>query len=212
MKIRSLSLTVLCVLVLAGSASAQPGTAFLEGRGGALIPVGNFSHQQDIGGAYSIAAGYEFLPFLDGLFEFTQAFNPSDDDHENFRVGDIRFSSSETHQNFIVALGPRINILPPSYLVRPYVTVKGGWYHFANFNSIEVNGVTKLSDEDQDAAGIEAGAGLTGTVFTLYEHENDEIPLLEITLGVHGSYHHAFLGGRSDREFVTTMGSLGFRF
>ncbi|MBP1690607.1 MAG: hypothetical protein H6Q34_1180, partial [Deltaproteobacteria bacterium] len=49
-------------------------------------------------------------------------------------------------------------------------------------------------------------------VFKLYEQENDEIPWLEITLGVHGSYHHAFLGGRSDREFVTTMGSLGFRF
>jgi len=28
-----------------------------------------------------------------------------------------------------------------------------------------VNGVTKLSDEDQDAAGIEAGAGLTGDRF-----------------------------------------------
>jgi len=51
MKIRSLSLTVLCVLVLAGSAAAQPGTAFLEGRGGALIPSAIFNHQQDVGGA-----------------------------------------------------------------------------------------------------------------------------------------------------------------
>ena len=117
MKIRSLSLAVLCVLWLGGSASAEPGAAFLEARGGALIPVGDFSHEQNPGGAYTIAAGYEFLPFLDLLLEFTHAFN-----------------------------------------------------------------------------------------------ENDEIPVLEITLGLHGSYHHAFLGGRSDREFVTTMGSLGFRF
>lgn len=212
MKIRSLSLTVLCVLVLAGSAAAQPGTAFLEARGGALIPVGDFSHDQDIGGAYTIAAGYEFLPFLDGLLEFTQAFNPSDDDHDSFRVGDLRFESEETHQNFVVALGPRINFLPSSYPVRPYATVKGGWYHFANFNSVEVNGISKISGEDQDAAGIEAGLGVTGTIFTLYERENDEIPLLEITLGALASYHHAFLGGREDREFVTTMGSLGFRF
>jgi hypothetical protein len=96
--------------------------------------------------------------------------------------------------------------------VRPYATVKGGWYHFANFTSVEVNGIDRISGDDQDAAGIEAGLGVTGTIFTLYERENDEIPLLEITLGVLGSYHHAFLAGQDDREFVTTMGSLGFRF
>lgn len=212
MKIRSLSLTVLCVLSLVGSAAAEPGAAFVEGRGGVLIPVGHFDRQQDIGGAYTIAAGYEFLPFLDGLLEFTHAFNETDDDHEHFRVGDLRFENKEVHQNFVVALGPRINFLPSTFPVRPFATVKGGWYHFANFNSIEVNSVGKVSDEDDDAVGIEAGLGLTGTVFTLYARENDEVPLLEITLGLHGSYHHAFMGGRSDREFVTTMGSLGFRF
>ncbi len=212
MKLRSLSLAVLCVLSLVGSAAAEPGAAFLEGRGGALIPVGNFEDDQDVGGAYTIAAGYEFLPFLDGLLEFTHAFNPSDDDAEKFRVGDLTFKSEETHQNFIVALGPRINFLPSTFPVRPFATVKGGWYHFANFNSVEVNSIGQITDEDEDAVGIEAGLGLTGTVFTLYERENDEIPLFEITLGLHASYHHAFLGGRSDREFVTTMGSLGFRF
>jgi hypothetical protein len=212
MKLRSLSLAVVCVLVLAGSAMAQPGTAVLEGRGGALIPLGNFDHDQDPGGAYSIAAGYEFLPFLDMLFEFTHAFNPSDDDNEHFNVGNLHFKSEETHQNFIVSLGPRINFLPSSYPVRPYATVKGGWYHFANFNSVEVNGISQLSGKDPDAAGIEAGLGLTGTIFTLYERENDAIPMLEITLGAHCSYHHAFLTGRPDREFLTTMGSLGFRF
>jgi hypothetical protein len=212
MKIRSLSLAVLCVLCLGGSAFGEPGAAFLEARGGALIPVGNFSHEQNPGGAYTIAAGYEFLPFLDGLFEFTQSFNENDGDAEHYRQGNIEFKTQETHQNFIVALGPRINFLPSSYPVRPWATVKGGWYHFANFNSGEVNGVGVFTDEDEDAVGIEAGLGLTGTVFTLYERENDEVPLLEITLGLNGSYHHAFLGGRSDREFVTTMGSLGFRF
>jgi hypothetical protein len=212
MKIRSLSLAVVGVLVLAGSALAQPGTAFLEARGGALIPVGHFSHEENPGGAYSIAAGYEFLPYLDGLFEFTHAFNENDGDNEHFEHAGLRFKTEETHQNFIVSLGPRINFLPSSYPVRPYATVKGGWYHFSNFNSLEVNSVGIFTDEDEDAAGIEAGLGLNGTIFTLYERENDEIPLLEITLGLHGSYHHAFLGGRSDREFVTTMGSLGFRF
>jgi len=212
MKIRSWWLTVLCVLVLAGSAAAEPGAAFLEGKGGALIPLGNFNHEQDIGGAYSIAAGYELLPFLDGVFEFTHAFNPSDDDHDTFRVGDLRFRSEETHQNFIVALGPRINFLPSSYRFRPYANVKAGWYHFANFNSIDVNGIGKLSGDDQDAAGIQAGLGFTATVFTLFERENDTVPLLEMTLGADCTYHHAFLGGHSDREFLTTMGSLGFRF
>ena len=66
MKIRSLSLAVVCVLGLTGSALAQRGRAFVEARGGALIPVGHFSHEDDPGGAYSIAAGYEFLPYLDG--------------------------------------------------------------------------------------------------------------------------------------------------
>jgi hypothetical protein len=212
MKLRSLWLTVLCVLVLAGSAAAQPGTAFLEGRGGALIPVGDFEDEQDIGGAYSIAAGYEFLPFLDLLLEFTHAFNPTDDDAERFRVGDLNFRSEETHQNFIVALGPRVNFLPSTFPVRPYGTFKTGWYHFANFNSVEVNSIGQQTDEDEDAVRLEAGLGLTGTIFSLYERENDEIPVFEITLGVHGSYHHAFLGGRDDRQFVTTMGTLGFRF
>lgn len=212
MKLRSLSLTVLCVLVLTGSAVAQPGTAFLEGRGGALIPVGDFAEDQDIGGAYSIAAGYEFLPFLDGLLEFTHAFNPSDDDAEQFTVNGLTFDSDQTHQNFIVALGTRINFLPSSYPVRPYGTVKGGWYHFSNFNSVEVNSIGQQTDEDEDAVGVEAGLGLTGTIFTLYERENDEIPVFEMTLGAHASYHHAFLGGRTDRQFVTTMGTLGFRF
>ena len=212
MKIRSSLLTGFFVLVLAGGAAAQPGTAFLEGRGGALIPVGNFHHEQNVGGAYSIAAGYEFLPFLDLLLEFTQSFNDNKDGHDTVHAAGVTFVSDETKQNFVVALGPRINFLPSSYPVRPYATVKGGWYHFANFNSVEVNGITKISDEDDDAAGIEAGLGLTGTIFTLYEHENDEIPLFEITLGANASYHHAFLGGRSDRQFVTTMGSLGFRF
>ncbi len=212
MKIRSLSLAVLCVLGVVGSAAAEPGAAFLEARGGALIPVGHFSHRQDPGGAYSIAAGYEFVPFLDGIFEFTHSFNRNDDDAEFYEHGNLDFKSQETHQNFVVALGPRINFLPSSYRVRPYATVKGGWYHFANFNRIEANGITIVSDDDRDAAGIEAGLGMTGTVFTLYERENDEVPLLEITLGVHGSYHRAFVASGSDREFVTTMGSLGFRF
>lgn len=212
MKLRSLSLTVLCVLGLVGSAAAEPGAAFIEGRGGALIPVGDFSHKRDAGGAYTIAAGYEFIPFLDGLIEFTHAFNENDHDEERFHVGDLTFKNEETHQTFIVSAGPRINFLPSTFPVRPYATVKGGWYHFGNSNSIEVNGLGKVSDEDDDAAGIEAGLGLTGTIFTLYEHENDESPIFEITLGVHGSYHHAFMGGRADREFVVTMGALGFRF
>lgn len=212
MKIRSLSLAVLCVFVLGGSAAAEPGAAFLEARGGALIPVGDFSHEQNPGGAYTIAAGYEFLPFLDGLLEFTHSFNGTDGDAEHYRQGDLEFKNEETHQNFIVALGPRINFLPSSYPVRPWATVKGGWYHFANFNSAEVNGIGVFTDEDEDAAGIEAGLGLTGTIFTLYERENDEVPLLEVTLGLLGTYHQAFLNNRSDRQFVTTMGSIGVRF
>jgi hypothetical protein len=212
MKIRSSLLTAVCVLVLAGSAAAQPGTAFLEGRGGALIPVGDFHHEQNVGGAYSIAVGYEFLPFLDMLLEFTHSFNDNDDGHDTVRAGRLTFVSDETKQNFVVGLGPRVNFLPSNYLVRPYGTVKAGWYHFANFNSVEVDNRTLISDDDQDAPGIEAGLGLTGTVFTLYEHENDEIPVFEITLGAHASYHHAFLGSRDDRQFVTAMGSLGFRF
>jgi hypothetical protein len=212
MKIRSFVLVVACFLVFAGNAAAQPGAAFLEGRGGALIPVGDFEDEQDVGGAYSIAVGYEFLPFLDMLLEFTHSFNENDNDHDTYRQSGLVFENDETHQNFIVALGPRINFLPSSFPVRPYGTVKGGWYHFANFNSVEVNGIGVFTDEDEDAAGLEAGLGLTGTIFSLYEREGDEIPLFEITLGAHASYHHAFLNNRDDRQFVTTMGSLGFRF
>jgi len=212
MKIRSSLLIALSVLVLAGSAAAHPGAVFLEGRGGALIPVGDFEDEQHVGGAYSLAAGYEFIPFLDLLLEFTHSFNDNKDGHDTVEVRGVTFVSDETKQNFVLGLGPRVNFLPSDSPVRPYGTFKTGWYHFANFNSIEVNGREPISDNDQDAFGLEAGLGLTGTVFTLFEHENDEIPLFEMTVGAHGSYHHAFLGGRDDRQFVTVMGSLGFRF
>ena len=212
MKIRSFSLLVACFLVLAGNAAAQPGAAFIEGRGGALIPVGEFDDEQDIGGAYSIAAGYEFWPFLDGVFEFTHSFNDNKDSHDTVSSAGVTFVSDEVKQNFIVALGPRVNFLPSTYPVRPYANVKTGWYHFANFNSVEVNSVGVFTDEDEDAAGIEAGLGLTGTIFKLYEREGDEIPLFEMTVGAHGSYHQAFLSGRDDHQFVTAMASLGFRF
>src|SRR5262249_12376207 len=102
MKIRSLSLAVVCVLALTGSALAQPGTAFTEGHGGALTPINHFSHEQTPGGAYSIAAGSEFLPYLDGIFEFTHAFNENDGDNEHFEHAGLRLKTEETHQNFIV--------------------------------------------------------------------------------------------------------------
>ena len=100
MKIRSLSLTVLSILVLASTAAAEPGAAFVEAPGGVLIHVGSFSRHQDYGGAYSIAAGYEFLPFLDGMLEFTRTrddecrvhvglFEGSDVLDESLRVADV---------------------------------------------------------------------------------------------------------------------------
>ena len=212
MKIRSLWLAVACVLVLAGRVSAEPGAAFVETRGGVMIPVGHFDKEQNLGPAYSIAAGYEFLPFLDMLFEFTHSFNDNDNAHDTVQTQNLKIVSNEVKQNFVVALGPRINFLPSDYPVRPYMTVKGGWYHYENFNSVEINSIGKITDEDVDAAGLEAGLGVTGTVFTLFEHENDQVPLLEITLGLNGSYHHAFLANREDRQFVTTMGTIGVRF
>src|SRR5262245_18436292 len=122
MKLRTLSLALVCVLSLVGRGAAEPGAAFLEVRGGALIPVGHFSHEQNPGGAYSIAAGYEFLPFLDGMLEFTHSFNENDGEADHYQQGDLEIKTEEVHQNFIVAAGPRINFLPSSYPVRPYAT------------------------------------------------------------------------------------------
>ena len=216
MRIRSQVVGVACVLMLAGSGSlarveAQPGTAFLQGRAGAMIPVGTFHHRQNPGFAYSVAAGYEFTDFFDMLLEFTHAFN--DNDNFKFTLPDgTRFVSNEVHQTFVVSMGPRINFMPSGSPVRPYMTAQGGWYHFANFNSIEIDSVGILSDEDDDAVGVQGGLGLEGTVFQLYERRGDEIPLLEFTLGVHGAFHHAFMPNRPDRQFVTTMGTVGLRF
>ncbi len=36
--------------------------------------------------------------------------------------------------------------------------------------------------------------------------------MLDVALGVHGSYHHAFRPGNDDNQFVTTMGSVTLRF
>ena len=197
-------------IVMAGTAHAQPGTVFIEGSGGAMIPVGDFHHLQNLGGAYSLAAGYEVIDFVDLTLEFTHSFN--DNDNAHFTGVGFREESDETNQTFVVDAGPRINFLPAHYLVRPYALFQVGWYHFANFNDVRFEGANLVSPEDDDAVGIEAGLGLEGTVFQLFERQSDDLPLLDIALGVHGSYHQAFFPGRPDRQFVTTMGSVTVRF
>jgi hypothetical protein len=203
-------LALACVLGPAAPASAQPGTAFLQGRAGGMIPIGTFHKRQNPGVAYSVAAGYEFTDFLDGLLEFTHSFNDNDNFRTTFRG--IDFVSNEVNQTFIVSAGPRINFMPSGSAVRPFMLVQVGWYHFANYNSIEVDGVSLLGDEDDDAFGFQAGLGIEGTIFKIYQQRGDELPLLEVTLGAHGSYHQAVLPNRPDRQFVTTMGSVGLRF
>jgi hypothetical protein len=210
MKIRSQLLMVACLIALAGPVYAQPGTAFVETRGGVFIPVGNFGHRDNTGGAYSIAAGYEFLEFFDWLMEFTHAFTDAD----NFREsrGGFTFVADETHQTFITSTGPRINFLPSHYRVRPYMLFQVGWYHFAQQNSITFLGETLLDDDDRDAVGIQGGLGIDGTVLQVYERQGDEIPLVEMTLGVHAAFHRAFLSNSPDFDMITTMASLGVRF
>jgi hypothetical protein len=209
MKIRALLLAFACVRAGAGMVQAQPGTAFLQGRGGAMIPVGTFHHDQNPGAAYSIAAGYEFVDFFDMVLEFTHTLNDTDD----FVARGPNFTafSDEVAQTFIVDIGPRINFVPSDFPVRPYGLFQAGWYHFAHFNNIEVDGRTLLSDDDDDQVGIEAGLGLEGTIFQLYERPGDDIPVFELTVGAQGSYHHTVDQG-PDEQFVTAMGSLGLRF
>ena len=202
-------LALACLVAVAGTAHAQPGTVFLKGSGGAMIPVGTFHHQQNPGGAYSIAAGYEMVDFLDLMLEFTQSFNDIDNLH--FSGPGFTASSDEVAQTFIVSGGPRINFVPSDFPVRPYMLAQVGWYHFAHFNSIEIDGVRILGDDDEDNVGVQGGLGLEATVLQLYERRGDKYPLLEVTLGVEGIYHQAFAQG-SDKQFVTTMGSLGVRF
>jgi len=213
MKTRTQLLVLATVIVVAGSAHTaygQPGTVFIEGRGGGMIPVSSFHKKLNPGGAYSLAAGYEMVEFLDLLLEFTHSFNDTVDFHY---VGpDFTAFSDEVAQTFIVGAGPRISFLPSDYLVRPYGLFQVGWYHFATFNSIKIDGVKILDDRDADAVGIQAGLGIEGTIFQLYERRNDHYPLLEVTLGVQGAYHQAFEPSRPDKQFVTTMGSLGVRF
>ena len=215
MKIRSLLLTLVCSTVLVSAllparALAQPGTVFIEGRGGLLIPLGTFSHRDHTGGAYSIAAGYECLEFLDWVLEFTHSFNNNNNFRE--RVGGVNFISDETHMTFITSTGPRINFMPSSSRIRPYMLFQVGWYHFARKNDIEVNGTTILDDTDRDAVGIEGGLGINGTILQVYERHGDEIPMVEVTMGLEASFHRAFLSNRPDRDMLTTMASLGVRF
>jgi hypothetical protein len=212
MKIRALLGALGVSLALAGVAYAQPGTVFIEGQGGAMIPVGDFHHDQRIGGAYSIAGGYEMLEFLDLMLQFTHSFNDNDNGHDSFVVDGVSGVSNETNQTFVVGLGPRIDFLPSDYLVRPYGVFQLEWDHFAYFNQVDVDHRTIISDDDQDAFGIQAGLGINGTVFQLYRQRNDRYPLMEITVGAYGSYHQAFQPGRPDKQFVTAMGSVGVRF
>lgn len=211
MKITRPALALAMGIVALGSvAYAQPGTVFVEGRLGAMLPVAEYRDDVRDGITYSVAAGYEFTEFFDGLFEFTHSFNDAQNLH--FQEQGIDVFSDEVKQTFIVELGPRINFAPSEYLVRPYGFVLGGWYHFANFNSAEINGQSLFSDEDDDAGGLQAGLGLQGTIMQLYERRGDRVPLVELTFGAQGAYHQAFMSGRQDRQFVILTGSFGVRF
>jgi hypothetical protein len=212
MKVRALLMAVGLSVVVSGVAHAQPGTVFLEGQGGAMIPVGEFRHDQRIGGAYSVAAGYEMVEFLDLMLQFTHSFNDNKNDQDRFAGPGFSGVSNETNQTFIVGFGPRVDFLPSDYLVRPYGLFQVEWDHFAYFNQIDFDHHTLISDDDQDAVGIQAGLGIEGSVFQLYRRRDDRYPLMEVTVGAHGSYHQAFQPGRADKQFVTTMGSVGVRF
>lgn len=212
MKLRALLVVVALVGTVESVAQAQPGTVFIEGQGGAMIPVGDFSHDQNVGGAYSIAAGYEMLEFLDLMLQFTHSFNDNDNDHDTFSGPGFSGYSDETNQTFIVGTGARINFLPSDFNVRPYGIFQVGWYHFAYFNQVTANDGTVISNDDHDNFGIRAGLGIEGTVFSLYERHGDRYPIMEVTVGFDGSYHQAFDPTRPDKQFVTTMGTVGVRF
>ena len=110
MKLRSLSLAVVCVLVLAGSAMAQPGTAFLEGRGGALIPARQLRPRPGSGRRVQHRGRLRVPALPRHALRVHARLQSSDNDNEQFSVGNLHFKSEETHQNFIVALGPRASI------------------------------------------------------------------------------------------------------
>src|SRR6185369_7882557 len=101
MKVRALLVAVGLTVLVAGAAQAEPGAAFVEGMGGAMIPVGDFHRDQHIGGAYSIAAGYEMIEFLDLMMQFTHSFNDNKNDHDRFSVDGITGESDETNQTFV---------------------------------------------------------------------------------------------------------------
>jgi hypothetical protein len=212
MKFRALVVVVVLVVTSGGVAHAQPGTVFVEGQGGVMIPVGDFSHDQNIGGAYSIAAGYEMLEFLDLMLQFTHSFNDNDNDRDRFSGPGFSGFSNETNQTFVVGVGPRVNFLPSDFNVRPYGVFQVGWYHFAYFNEVTTDFGTLVSSDDHDSVGLRAGLGIEGTVFSLYERRDDRYPLMEVTVGINGNYHQAFDPSRPDKQFVTTMGSVGVRF
>ncbi len=212
MRIRALMVAVGLSVALSSVAWAQPGTVFIEGQGGAMIPVGDFRHDQNIGGAYSIAAGYEMVEFLDLMLQFTHSFNDNDNERDTFSGPGFVGHSNETNQTFVVGIGPRFDFLPSDYRVRPYGLFQVEWDHFVYFNQVDFNHHTLISNDDQDAFGVQAGLGIEGTMFELYEHRADRYPLLELTVGVNGSYHHAFQPGRPDKQFVTTLASFGVRF
>jgi len=144
--------------------------------------------------------------------QFTHSFNDNKNEHDQFSVDGISGVSNETNQTFVVGMGTRVNFLPSDFLVRPYGVFQVEWDHFAYYNQVDFNHRTLISDDDQDAFGIQAGLGINGTVFQLYRNRNDTVPVMELTVGANGSYHHAFQPGRPDKQFVTAMASFGVRF
>ena len=152
------------------------------------------------------------LQFLDLMLQFTHSFNDNKNSFDTFSGPGFVGHSNETNQTFVVGMGPRLDFLPSDYRVRPYGLFQIEWDHFAYFNQVDFNHHTLISGNDQDAFGVQAGLGIEGTVFELYEHRADRYPLLELTVGLNGSYHHAFQPGRPDKQFVTTLASFGVRF
>jgi len=167
----------------------------LDVEGGALVAgsdvetdIGgsSVSVDPDVGPALSIGAGYA----LNDYFEVGGAFHAASSDGDLYD-SDVDYTA--------ITAGLRCYPLGRAVVVRPWLSVAGGWYHAeADLNYISLFGPVD-DDRSENGGGLNFGGGL-------------DVPIgRRVSVGGAVRYHQTF-GIFDDPGFLTTMVNVAVYF
>ncbi|MEA2625389.1 MAG: outer membrane protein beta-barrel domain [Candidatus Binatota bacterium] len=117
---------------------------------GGILPTGKFADAADAGFAYSFSGYYHLTDWFGPAFVFQQGFLESDPS-----TG-VHGGSVDTYS---LAGGVRAYVLPPSFMLRPWVTLLGGYHRYAQHRKHELTPIFAIGHDDRDDPFLSIGGG-----------------------------------------------------